>query len=254
MFRCAVLCVFITLLSIASSAQIHFDESSAPGPQGGIQQGKARTWFYASNTPEARVSIVRLREPRRARQLYNKALQAYVKEKTADAIRTLDEALKLYPAFPEALTLYGSIQIILRQWQSAEQNLRASIHTDPTYVPGYLVLAGLYNAQGRFDDGLQVTRKAVSAGAAGWDVEYEIARGLIGKGQYQPALLATENGLRLKQHGSLLHLAKAHALVGLRKYRSALQELRAYLRYQPSGAGSEQARDLLAKVESVAGE
>lgn len=68
----------------------------------------------------------------------------------------------------------------------------------PSMRQGILVLAGLYNAQGCFDDGLQATRKAVSAGAARWDVEYEIARGLISKGQYQPALVATEDGLRLK--------------------------------------------------------
>jgi len=254
MFRRAAFCTFITLLSIANSAQTRSNQPDATSPQGPLEQPQARTWVSVPNTTGSRISIVRLREPRRVRQLYNKALQYYVKEKFAQATPILDEALKIYPNFPEALTLYGSIQTVLGQWESAEQKLLASIHTDPTYAPGYAVLAGLYNAQGRFDDALKTARKAVSVGADSWDVEYEIARSLIGNGQYQPALQVTEKALRLKQHGSLLHLAKAHALLGLREYRPALEELRAYLQYQPSGLGSQQARDLLGKVESAAGE
>jgi hypothetical protein len=59
-----------------------------------------------------------------------------------------------------------------------------------------------------------------------------------------------DSGLR-KKHGKLLHIAIAHALAGLRSYAQAQAELRAYLRFQPSGEGAEDARNLLNQIQQV---
>jgi tetratricopeptide (TPR) repeat protein len=157
--------------------------------------------------------------------------------------------LKLYPSFPEALTFYGGIQSTLQQWRSAEEKLQSAIRVDPTYSPAYVVLAGIYNAQSRFDDARNATERALSAGANTWDLEYEIARALIGKQQYESALAITEAALRSKHHGTLLHIAKAHALLGLRRNTQAVTELRAYIQYRPDGEGSEHARALLTRIQ-----
>lgn len=111
-----------------------------------------------------------------------------------------------------------------------------------------MVPAGVYNAQLRFDDAQEFTQHAVATGANTWDLQYEIARVLIGKRQYESALETAETALQLKQRGSLLHLAKAHALLGLRRYSQAATELSTYLRYQPSEDGSQHARDLRQKI------
>ena len=77
-----------------------------------------------------------------------------------------------------------------------------------------------------------------------WDVQYELARALIGKKQYRRALSVRETSLR-KEHGSLLHLARAHALAGLGKYPQARSELEEYLRFNPGSEGAQDARNLL---------
>ena len=74
-----------------------------------------------------RISTVRLKEPRTAQELYEKAMTAWLKQKPAEAQRWLEQALEVYPKFPEALTLYGGIQAALHKWTSAEQNLQAAI-------------------------------------------------------------------------------------------------------------------------------
>jgi tetratricopeptide (TPR) repeat protein len=112
-------------------------------------------------------------------------------------------------------------------------------------------LAGVYNAQARFDDAQEAAQQALSKGTDSWDVQYEIARALIGKRQYETALTITEATLLSTPHGSLMHLAKAHALLGLGRYPQAVTELRAYLRYQPDGEGSERARDLLNQIQGA---
>lgn len=199
----------------------------------------------------ARVSIVRLREPLKARRLYEKALKAWIHEKPTEAQRGLDQALKVYPTFPEALTLSGGIQGALQQWARAEQSLQAAIQSDSHYSPAYIVLAGIYNAQARFDEAWVAAQQALSAGADNWELQYEIVRALIGKQEYESALAITEGALRLNDHGSLLHLAKPHALLGLRRYPQAATELSVYLRDEPSGEGSQDARDLLQQVQTI---
>ena len=112
-------------------------------------------------------------------------------------------------------------------------------------------MAGVYNARARFDDAQEAAQQALSKGADSWDIQYEIARALIGKKQYEAALAVTEAALRSTPHGSLMHLAKAHALLGLGKYPQAVTELKAYVRYQPDGEGSERARDLLNQIQGA---
>ena len=190
---------------------------------------------------DAQVSVARLSVPRKARQLYEKALEAWQQQKPAEAQRKIDQALKIDPAFPEALTLNGFMQASHRQWASAEQSLQASIRSDPNYCPAYIILAGVYNTEERYDEAQDAAQRATSAGVDSWSVQYEIARVLIGKREYENALAIADTALRSK-HGSLLHVAKAHALLGLRRYPEAATELRNYLRYEPAGEGAGRAQ------------
>jgi tetratricopeptide (TPR) repeat protein len=248
MFRYIVVSAFLTLYTADSVAQALHDRPA------GHPQHKSNP-LVETNPParkveaaDACISIVRLREPPKARHLYEKAMNAWMNHKPAEAKRRLEHALNVYPTFPEALTFYGGIQASLQQWASAEQSLQTAIQTDPSYSPAYIALAGVYNAQARFDDAQEATQQALAAGADSWNVQYEIARALIGKKQYETALTVTDAALRSNQHRSLLHLAKAHALLGLRRYLQAATELRIYVHDEPEGKGSEQARDLLNQI------
>lgn len=82
-------------------------------------------------------------EPRKVRQLYEKAMKASVKREPAEPQRTLEQALKSYPRSPEALPLYGWVPASLGQSRSAEQILQAAIQSDPRYSPVYAVLADI---------------------------------------------------------------------------------------------------------------
>ena len=94
-------------------------------------------------------------------------------------------------------------------------------------------------------------QQALSAGDDNCHLQYEIARSLIGKREYESALASTETALRSTPDQGLLHLAKAHALLGLRRYPQAAEELTAYLRYEPSGNGSVETSNLLHRVQRI---
>jgi tetratricopeptide (TPR) repeat protein len=197
-----------------------------------------------------RISVVRLRVPQKAQKLYNKALTAIRRHQSSEAQQSLNRALGIEPQFPEALALHGFIQATSRQWASAEQSLQAALQSDPGYAPAYVVLAGVYNTQSRFDDAQRAAQQAVALGLTTWPVQYEITRAFIGKQQYEQALAVAETALRF-DHGPLIHLAKAHALLGLHRYAPALDELRVFLHYEPSGDGSHEAHDLLQQITAI---
>lgn len=200
---------------------------------------------------EPSISTARLRVPHKARSHYEKAIRPFAKHKYVEAQRQLDQALNLYPAFPEALTLLGYIQLDLKQWEPAEQNLQAAIRSDPTYGFAYLVLSHFYNMQKRFDDAVEMSQRASALMPHEWMVAFEMCTSFIKTHQYAMALNLGDAALRINR-GTLLHVAKAHALIGLNRYPEAVAELRTYLSYQPAGEGSRDAHDLLDRIENVA--
>ena len=248
MFRYIVFSAFLSLFTADGVAQALPDKPAESPQYKSNPIVETNPPAHTKGVADARVSIARLREPPKARQLYEKAMNAWVKQKPAEAQRRLEQALSVHPTFPEALTFYAGIQASLQQWASAERSLQSAMQADPNYSPAYMVLAGVYNAQARFDDAQEATQRAIAAGADSWNVQYEIARALMGKGQYETALTVTDAALRSNQHRSMLHLAKAHALLGLRRYLQAATELRTCVQDEPEGEGSAQARDLLNQI------
>lgn len=194
------------------------------------------------------ISTARMRVPRKARKLYDAAAKPFRKRDYAEAQGKLDRALHLYPAFPEALVMQGFMQIDLNEWEAAEQSLQAAVRSDPTYGWAYLLLSDLYNQQRRFDDALTMSQRAVQLIPNVWFAHYEMCQALMGKEQFAQALVASDAVLN-SNRGTLLHLAKAHALIGLGRYQEAAIELRAYLQYQPAGEGSRDAHDLLEQIQ-----
>lgn len=251
MFRCIVAFACIILFSLNCLAQSVADNLATDLPlSSGSQPPSIGVDGRSVPRSEQRISVARLKVPRKVRQLYDKAFKAFQKDKSATAKRKLDEALQQYPAFPEALTLCGVIQFNLNQWEAAERNLQAAVRSDPAFPPPYVLLGDLYNRELRFDDALATTERAVALTPDTWLVQYEIARALIGKHLYDRALTISDAALRSNQ-GTLLHLARAHALAGLKRYPQAAAELRAYLHYQPAGEGSQHARDLLLQLQDA---
>jgi len=196
------------------------------------------------------ISITRLRVPPKVRQLYERAQKAFQKHEYAEAQQRLNQALQYYPAFPEALTLRGYIQLDLGQWKSAEGSLQAAIRSDPRYGLAYFLLGDVYNRERQFDDALDAERQAAALIPDFWPAQYEIARALIGESQYGPALHISDAALSTDR-GTLLHVTKAHALICLGQYPEAVAELRTYLQYQPAGEGSQVADYLLDKIQSA---
>ena len=250
MFRRAIISIAVVLWALCGFAQIsqgiqlgHFGTNSKHAGSS-VEAGKP-----SPHVGEQAISLARLRVSAKARKLYEKAIEPVRKRDYARAQELLNEALRQCSSFPEALTLLGYVELDLNQRESAEQNLQAALHSDPNYGPAYLVLSDLYNRERHYDDALAMSQRAIAL-IPDWSVQYELIRALIGQGEYALALNTSDDALRSSRE-SLLHVAKAHALIGLKRYPEAVAELRTYLDDEPAGVGSQDARDLLERIQSA---
>jgi tetratricopeptide (TPR) repeat protein len=176
MFRYLVLLCSCLLCCVWSVAQNPAEEPTGLALNNSALNSKKISDARSARPIDARISIRRLKVSHKARRLYEKALDAWGRHAYADAQKKVDEALRLDPIFPEALTLLGGIQAADQQWSSAEQNLRAAIGSDPSFSPAYIILAGVYNTQERYEEAREAAEHALEAGTATWAVQYEIAR------------------------------------------------------------------------------
>ena len=181
-----------------------------------------------------------------------KAREACAGGKFDDAQKLLERALQIYPQFAEALTLRGLLQLRANHIDQGRQDFEQAIQYDPTYGPAYVALGAAYNAQAHYDDALRTLELGTAISPLAWQGYYEMARASIGKGFYDKGLQFADRAEQLNgNHLAAIHLLKAYAMIPLKFYSRAKEELQAYLQHEPRGGNAEQARHLLAQLNAA---
>lgn len=206
-----------------------------------------------SDESEPLVSVARLRIPGKARDRYNKAVEAFSRGKLEQADKAVNQSLDIYPGNPEALTLRGLIAWQNKNAIAAIQDFQKSIDVDPSYAPAYTAMSSVFNSQGKYDDAARTTERAVAANPRAWQGYFEMAKAMLGKGLYRKALEIASRAETLAPTGVAgIHLLKAYALVPLKLYKDAGAELQAFLSHAPQGQDTSGVKVLLAKVQAAA--
>lgn len=190
--------------------------------------------------------------PAKTRNLYRKAREALAKGNAASAQSQLEKALQICPLFAEALVLRGIMEWRSQQSERAQLDLEQAIRIDPGYSPAYLALGDVYNAEGRFDDALRTLERAVAISPMSWQGYFEMAKASIGKGMFDQGLQWANKSEKLGGGGfAPIHLLKAYAMVPLKFYKGAREELQNFLSHEPKGQNAERAQKLLAQINTA---
>jgi tetratricopeptide (TPR) repeat protein len=199
----------------------------------------------------ATVSVAQMKVPEKARNLLAKAQSALDKRKLQEAERYVAEALHVYPDFAEALTMQGLMALDAKRLDDAAASLEKSIQADSNYGNGYVVLGAVYNMESRFDDAIRVLDRGLTLMPQSWQGMFELGKAELAKGNYEAAMR------RLNKAGDLapqeyppLHLAKAHALLGMKNFSEASSELEAYLEQDPKSPNAAAVRESLDQVKA----
>jgi len=218
----------------------------------GIDQQVTLHLSEAANTGTgATVSVAEMRIPDKARKEYEKAEQAFAKQKLDEARARCAKALALVPTYSRALTLSALFDLSDNKLEDAAQKAEQAIKSDVGYGMGYVVLASIYNSLKRYDDAARTLEHGIPLAANLWQAHFEMAKALLGKGDFQRALASADLALRsAPAEYAAVHLVRAHALLGLKSYPLAMAELERYIGADPNGADAANVRKTLDQVKA----
>ncbi len=199
----------------------------------------------------ATVSVAEMRVPDKARKEYEKGEQAFAKHKVDEAQSHCEKALAAAPTYSRALTLKALIDLTNNKLEDAAQDGERALKSDYGYGLAYVVLASVYNATQRYDDALRMLDRGMPLVPTSWQAHFEMAKSLLGKGEYQRSLASADRALQMtRQEYPPIHLVRAHALLGLKSYTEATIELEKYLGADPNGADTAAVRKTLDEVKA----
>lgn len=200
------------------------------------------------------VSVAQLSVPGKARKAFKKAQEAMTKQDLVAASRYVEEALAEHPEYSEALTLRGILKLDAGKLDEACDDFDHAIKADNNYPLAYFAMGAAYNMKSRWDDALRTIDRGLALAPDSWQAYFEMGKAFLGKGSYEAAVrqLNKAQDLGPKDY-TLIHLVKAHALLGLKNYAEAMAELQWYIEKSPrDDRNSVMARETLEKVRAFA--
>ena len=199
----------------------------------------------------ATVSVAEYQVPKKARDAFHKAETAMAKNRNDEAGKEVAKALEFYSDYAPALTLRGVLSLDAGNTESAVQDFDHAIHSDPSYALAYTAMAAASNQLNKFDDAIRSADRAITLSPRSWQSYFEMAKAHVGKTEYPHALedLAKAQQLSPKEYAPI-HLVRAHAMLALKNYSSAMTELQTFLTLAPQDPNSPAARTALEKVKA----
>lgn len=199
----------------------------------------------------ATVSVAEYKVPQKARDAFHKAETAIAKNHADEAKKELAKALEAYSDYAPALTLRGVLSLDAGKAQAAAEDFDHAIHSDPSYALAYTAMAAAWNQLNKFDDAVRSAERAITLSPRSWQSYFEIAKAHVGKADYPHALqdLAKAQQLAPKDYAPM-HLVRAHVMLALQDYNSAINELQAFITMAPQDPNAPAARTALEKVKA----
>lgn len=197
------------------------------------------------------VSVEQLSVPQRVQETLRKAYEAWERKDLAQSRKLANRTLQLRPSFGPALSLLGMLELADGHPADAIVWLQQAVQYSPNSPRTYLALGSAYNALHCNTDALHALSIMAKLLPGNWQLHYELGRAHLAQGRYQMSIEEFNRAQQLApQELMVLHLGKAHALVGLHNYSAARAELETVIRKSPNGPYFAQSRELAVVLDS----
>jgi len=205
--------------------------------------------------PDKVVSTRELSLPTKAKDALAKGREhLYQKHDYAGSLASFRRVLEISPGFYEAYYDEGVAYTFLLKPADAEDAFRKSITgSEGHFAEPCFALASLLTDQQHFAEAEKIAREGLNIQPDAWRGYYELARALLG--EKNPAE-AEKNGLEARKRktdfpGLYLILANIH--MQLRNSEAVLDDVNAFLKLDPDGPASGQARKIRDQMERTLG-
>ena len=199
------------------------------------------------------VSMASINAPKEARKAYEKGVAAASEKKWETAQKSFEKAIEIYPQYAQAWCYLGESLQAQSQGKAARAAWEKAIDLEPKYLKAYLQSARLALQEGRLQDVLALTDKAITMNPIEfpgiyffnavahfnlkqWDAAERSARQAV-ENDNMHEIPAAENVL-----GS--------ALVNKGDLKGALEHFRRYLEYSPGANDAAEVKKRIALIES----
>lgn len=204
-----------------------------------------------TSSPTSRPAVINANAPSNAVAEFQKGRDALLHSNTGEGIQHLENAVKIYPKYTEAMLLLGTAYMDDREWDKAESTLRQLLEVDPKSAAAHFALGELYLRQKKYSEsekealaGIKLDPKSVGGHFLLGRLYYEL-------GDIVKAGPQVGTALRLNPKFAEGHLLAGNILLRARQTENALVEFEEYLRLAPNGSYVEETRQLAQKIRQT---
>ncbi len=203
------------------------------------------------SAPGKTISVREMQIPGKARDALQKGIERlHEKRDYKGSLDFFQRAVAQYPSYYEAYYEMGLAYLRLDQIAESEQALRKSIElSQGRYADAYFLLASVLSNKQEFAEAQTLARQGLELNGNAWQGYFEMARALFGQNQFETAEKNALEARTRKPDFPLIHLLLANLHLRKRDYPSLLEDLDTYLKLEPNGTMSEQARRTREQVQ-----
>jgi len=167
----------------------------------------------------------------KAKEAFDKGLQAINANKLPDAQKYVGEALKLAPGHPDVLFLQGVLDLSQHHWPEAQTVLEKATQLDPDNARAFAALGMAFTNQGKYEAAIPPLEKSLQLQPTGWETQWTLAKAYYHQQQYDQALKTSQQALA-ESNGKApdIALLVAQSLTAVGQYDAAADTLRDFLK------------------------
>jgi Flp pilus assembly protein TadD len=167
----------------------------------------------------------------KAKEAFDKALQAINANKMDEAEKHVAEAIKLAPGHPDVLFLQGVLFLNRRNWPQAQTVLEKATQMDPANPRAFAALGISLSNQRKYKEAIAPLETSLQLDPNGWETHWTLAKAYYYHEQYGDALKASQQALAdSKGQAPQIELLVAQSLTALGQYEDSAKTLRQFLK------------------------
>jgi Tfp pilus assembly protein PilF len=167
----------------------------------------------------------------KAKEAFDKALQALNANKLDQAEKYVAEALRLAPGHPDVLFLQGVLFLNRSKWGDAQAALEKSTQLDPENARAFSALGMALANQGKYEQAIPPLEKSQQLAPMGWETQWTLAKAYYHHEQYPEALQASQQALASSSgKAPQIELLVAQSLTAVGRYEDSAKTLRDFLK------------------------
>jgi cytochrome c-type biogenesis protein CcmH/NrfG len=202
--------------------------------------------------PPRHGAVVDANVPKPALNEFEKGRNALYQLRNLDqGILHLENALRLYPKYLEALLLLGTAYMDKSEWEKAEDKLKQVLVIAPNTTGAHFALGELYFRQKKYVEAEREMLAGIKLDPKSVNGHFMLGRLYYERGDLVKAGPQVGRALQLDPTFARGHLLAGNILLHARQTENAIVEFEEYLRLEPKGEFSEQARETVRRLRNA---